>query len=379
MEIEKLKKIAVEEKGRFPLRILHVLVLNVDSGVASIVMNLYRNIDRSRIQFDFITWGTDEKSNYISEVQGMGGKVYKITGYKKDFFTFKKEAKSVLEKNHFDGIHCHEYLVNIPFLYWAQKAGISLRIAHSHNPTIDSFLKRNLTIFCRGLFRKYATDFIACSKESGEFLFGKKSRYLILKNGIDVKKYLYSSAEREKTRKELGIEEKFIIGTIGRMVIQKNQEFLLDVFKEIADKSPKTDLVLVGKGELLDKLREKVEKLKITEKVHFLGVRKDIPTLLNAMDVFMLPSLYEGLGIVLVEAQANGLPCIASDTIPKEVKLNDNFQFLSLKEDKEAWVKAVLQEIQQKRGREKEKVSLSQFNIRYSAQMLEKEYLNNIK
>lgn len=368
-----------ENKEQIPLRILHVLVLNVNSGVASMVMNLYRNIDRSRIQFDFITWNIDKNSNYIAETQKMGARVYEISSYKKDLFAFKKEAKTVLAENHFDGIHCHEYLVNIPFLYWAMKRKIPLRITHSHNPTINSFIKRDLTVLCRGLFARYATNFFACSKESGEFLFGKNAKVSIIPNGIEVSRFSYSPKIRSELRKSMGIQNNFVIGSIGRLEAQKNFSFLLNVFYELCKEEKNVKLIIAGDGTQRDSLKLQAETMGISEKVSFLGVCANVPDLLQVMDLFILPSLFEGLGIVLVEAQANGVSCIASDTIPREVKVNNNLKFLSLKAGKEIWAKVIEQEIQKNGEREAEKVSCSPFNIKYSVDILEREYLEQLK
>ena len=176
----------------------------------------------------------------------------------------------------------------------------------------------------------------------------------------------------------MGIQNNFVIGSIGRLEIQKNFSFLLDVFYELCKKEKNVKLIIAGDGTQRDSLKLQAEMMGISEKVSFLGVCANVPDLLQAMDLFILPSLFEGLGIVLVEAQANGVPCIASDTIPEEVKVNNNLKFLSLKAGKENWAKVIEQEMQKNGEREAEKVSYSPFNIKYSVEKLEREYLDHL-
>ncbi|MEH2928312.1 glycosyltransferase family 1 protein [Candidatus Ventrimonas sp. KK005] len=358
------------------IHILQVLTLNCNSGVASFVINLYQHIDKEKIQFDFLTWVVDENLPVYNDIIiKSGGVVHTIPYYKKDLKAFINRTSNILNRNKIDILHCHEFLVSIPILYLGKRAGIPVRIAHSHNPTIDNIFKQKLVILCRPLFRKYATSFFACSQDSGTFLFGKKVKFLVLKNGINTLKFQYSSEIRKKLKEKWNLENRFVIGNIGRMTSQKNQTFLLSVFAEIVKERPDALLLLIGKGELESSLYQQVRSLKIQDYVLFLGIRDDIYELMNIMDVFVLPSVYEGLGIVLIEAQANGLPCVISDTIPKEVKINSNCHFLSLNANFSIWKRAILNTTRENSEVAVQNVNSAEYNIVQSTIKLQKFYL----
>lgn len=359
------------------IHILQVLTLNRNSGIASFIMNIYQYIDREKVQFDFLTWVVDKNLPvYNNIIENMGGNIYTIPYYKNNFYGFIKNSYKILCENNITILHCHEFLASIPILYLGKKAGIPIRIAHSHNPTIDQVLKRKLAYICHPIFKHYATKFLACSKDSGHFLFGEKANYSILKNGIIVSKFQYSATTRNQLRQKLGLENKFIIGNIGRMVTQKNQSFLLYSFAKLIENHPNFHLILIGKGNLESNLRHQVELLGIKEHVLFLGVRDDICDLLNIMDVFVFPSIYEGLGIVLIEAQANGLPCIVSDCVPKEVQLNSNCHFVSLKSNYDIWNKLILDANRIDSEKAISNVNNAGYNIIQSAKILEELYLS---
>lgn len=360
-------------------RILQVVVLNMESGVASLVMNLYRNMDPESVRFDFVTWGIDPKYNYIEEIRNGQSQVFVIPHYKNGWRPFNRAIRAILAENQYDGIHCHEYLAGLPFLFWAKQRGIPLRIAHSHNPTIDGALKRKLTMFSRALFKRTSTDFMACSKEAGDFLFGKKVRTEIIDNGIDVSRYRFSNEVRNRLRDKLSFSGKLVVGHIGRMAAQKNQMFLLSIFAEITSLCPDAVLLMIGEGELETELRREAKRLGIIDKIYFLGLRRDIPQLLQVMDVFLLPSLYEGLPFVLVEAQAGGLPCIVSDAVTPEAKMNDHFRFLPLGAGAKEWALAALREAGKTIMREEEKISFSRFDIRRTAERVQEKYLEQVR
>ncbi len=206
-------------------------------------------------------------------------------------------------------------------------------------------------------------------------MFGKKVKFLVLKNGINTLKFQYSSEIRKKLKEKWNLENRFVIGNIGRMTSQKNQTFLLSVFAEIVKERPDALLLLIGKGELESSLYQQVRSLKIQDYVLFLGIRDDIYELMNIMDVFVLPSVYEGLGIVLIEAQANGLPCVISDTIPKEVKINSNCHFLSLNANFSIWKRAILNTTRENSEVAVQNVNSAEYNIVQSTIKLQKFYL----
>lgn len=357
--------------------VLQIVVLNKNSGVASLVMNLYRCIDREKVQVDFLTWISDDSiPTYADEIAACGGKVYTVPYYKKDFKGFLKQGKEVILSKPYSVVHCHEFLASLPMLYFAKQAGIPLRIAHSHNPTIEGRFKRFLVRMCQGAFRRNASVFMACSESSGEFLFGREVPVTVLKNGIEVQKYAYNAELRERLRKTFGLEEQFVVGNIGRLVPQKNQGFLLEVFREIVEQRPDSILLIIGEGSLEGKLRKKAEQLSLGNHVRFLGIQSNINELLNVMDVFVLPSVYEGLGIVLVEAQANGLPCIASDAIPQQVKMTDNFSFVSLKDPAYKWSQVILESKRNNSRVVLETIRRAGYDIEDSASQIQKLYMS---
>lgn len=365
-------------KANQPIRIIQVLKLNVRSGLSSMVMNLYRHIDREKVQFDFITWGIDLRANYIDEVKALGATVYVLPNYREDFFGFNRETRKILLETQCVGIHCHEYLVSLVFLYWAKKAKISLRIAHSHNPTIESLWKRELTKLTQGWFQFLATDFFACSEEAGIFLFGKGTNVRIIKNAIDSEQYKFSEEIRTRLRENLHLENCMVVGTVGRLTVQKNPFFLLEVFLEVNKRNPASILLWIGEGPLKKQLEDKIKQYKLENKVVFLGTRQDVPDLMQAMDIFLFPSLYEGFGIVLLEAQASGLPCFTSTEVPKETQISNHIKYISLKEGASEWAEQIIQNSEVRdRTIGANELETSPFCIQKSAAELQKFYIDH--
>ena len=206
------------------IHILQVLTLNRNSGIASFIMNIYQYIDREKVQFDFLTWVVDKNLPvYNNIIENMGGNIYTIPYYKNNFYGFIKNSYKILCENNITILHCHEFLASIPILYLGKKAGIPIRIAHSHNPTIDQVLKRKLAYICHPIFKHYATKFLACSQDSGHFLFGEKANYSILKNGIIVSKFQYSATTRNQLRQTLGINLLLVI--LAEWLLKKTSLF----------------------------------------------------------------------------------------------------------------------------------------------------------
>lgn len=329
------------------IRILHLVSsLSIRSGVMSVIMNYYRNIDTDKIQFDFCYF-VEREGTYESEINSMGGKVYKITRPSLSR-SFRNELNDFFEskKNTYRTLHIHEVYLTFLFAPIAKKNGIDNVITHSHSTMYsDKKLKalRN-RMLCIGL-KNHADYYYACSIAAGKFLYGKrtfdKGKVNVINNAIDCKKYKFDINTRTYMRQKLELEGYLVIGNIGRFMEQKNHTFLLDVFSLIKQKQVKAKLLLVGDGDLFQNVKDKVDKLNLNNDVIFLGRRNDIPDLLCAMDVFLLPSLFEGLPVVGVEAQASGLPIVISDTITEEVCLF-NYKYLSLKKSPDYWAKEVL-------------------------------------
>ncbi len=323
-------------------------------GVESVIMNYYRNIDRTKIQFDFLC--NTKNVAYEEEIKQLGGNIYHITARSKNKKAYKNDMKDFFEKNskNYNTIWVNVCsLANIDYLKYAKKYGIKYRIIHSHNSkNMDSKLREILHKINRLYIKKYATDFWACGIEAGQWFYNKKilnsNKYLNINNAIEYEKFKFDDEVRKIYRKKFNIENKLAFGNVGRLHFQKNQSFLIDIFYEIQKSKPDSILLLVGQGEDYEKLKEKVKKLNILNKVKFLGVRNDVNKIMQAMDVFIFPSVFEGLGLVLVEAQASNLLVYASkDVIPKNVKINeDRFEFISLSEKPIKWSNKIIEDLE---------------------------------
>ncbi len=329
-----------------PIRILHVLGRLDRGGAETMVMNIYRNIDRSKVQFDFVIHSSDE-CDYSSEIRDLGGKIHTIARYTgKNHFAYKKSWNEFFKQNaNYKIVHGHMRSTASLYLGIARKHGVTT-IAHSHNTSSGQGISAVVKNILQYNIKNNSDYFFACSQMAGEWLFGKEvckaDNFHIIKNAIDTRQYVFSEKSRNKIRKEFDIEGKFVIGHIGRFHEQKNHEFLLKVFESLCKFHDDAVLLLCGDGTLKDSIEQSAHMSDLNNKVIFTGVRSDIPELLQAMDVFVFPSQYEGLGIVLIEAQAAGLHCLASDTVPKEAFITDNVEAMSLKESQESWAIKVL-------------------------------------
>lgn len=358
-----------------PIRILHVLAGMNRGGAEAFVMNIYRNIDRTKVQFDFILF-RQEECEFNNEIRNLGGKIYWVPRYNgKNHFKFKKTWNNFLKEHpEYKIIHGHVRSTASIYLKIANKHGLTT-IAHSHNTSsgkgVDAVVKNVLQYPIR-IIANYC---FACSKSAGEWLFGKKNNFHVLNNAIDTAKFIFNDKIRDEKRKELNIKNKLVIGNVGRFHIQKNHTFLIDVFKEIHDKNEDAVLLLVGDGELRSSIEKKIKILKLVDNVILTGVRSDIPELLQAMDVFVFPSLFEGLGIVVVEAQAAGLPCIVADTIPKEAYLTDLIENLSLEDSLAIWADKILEHINHKRKDTYQEIVKCGYDIKETVKWLEEFYL----
>ena len=317
------------------------------AGIETLLVNVLKNIDKDKFKVDFLVVA-NKKYFYTDEVLKYGSKIYTYP-FKKVYkilvpFFFLKEI-FVLLKNKYDVVHCHFYFSSGIILFLAWLCGVKTRIVHSHNER-EMFapkpLKKIFTKIMQKIIDVFATEKIACSQKAGIALYGKKSKFTIINNGIDVSKFKYDIKVRNKIRKEFNIENNFVIGHIGRFDEQKNHVFLIDIFNEILKYKKNALLLLIGEGVLKDKIKEKVNSLKIEENVRFLSARSDVNEIYQAMDVFLFPSRYEGLGIVAIEAQCSGLPCFISDCIPKEV-IVCNTTTISLNKSANEWANIILE------------------------------------
>ena len=279
--------------------VAHIMGKWNGGGVESVVMNYYKNIDRNRIQFHFLC---DEDSTDIpyEEIEKLGGKVIVIPPYQK-LFEYQKELYRIFKENNYKIVHSHINALSVFPLRIAKKAGVPIRIAHSHSTSNKKEWKKNiLKMILRPFSKLYANNYFACTEYAGKWLFGKKvverKELNVINNAIDLKKFEFNKNTREDLRKKLGIKEDvLVIGHVGRFMKQKNHEFLIDVFEKAIKQDDNIYLILVGQGPLEDKIKEMVKEKGIEDKILFLGQRNDVNKLYQAMDIFVLPSLYEGL------------------------------------------------------------------------------------
>lgn len=368
------------KKKEEPIRIAHIIGKWLGGGVEAVVMNYYRNIDKTKIQFDFIC--DDDSTNIpYEEIESLGGRVILIPPYQK-VFKYHKELKQVLKEGNYKIVHSHINVLSVFSLWAAKSAGVPIRIAHSHSTTNKKEKKKNLLKQILKPFSKlFPTHYMCCSELAGRWLFGDKTydanKVYLLNNAIDLDKFKYDEKVRKSKRKELNIEPTtFVVGHIGRFVEQKNHRFLIDIFNEIKKKNDDSILLLAGQGPLQEEIKEKVKELGLESSVKFLGQRKDANELYQAFDLFLLPSLYEGLPVVGVEAQASGNLSYLSDDMTKETKVLDSTVFMSLNNTAEEWADSILKDAKKyKKHNTKEEVSKYGFNIKNEASKLEQKYI----
>lgn len=329
------------------MRVLHVVTSMNRAGLETVIMNYYRKIDRKKIQFDFLTHRF-HKGDYDDEIKKLGGKIYCTYPIHPKYFLQYIKWLNRFFKEHpeYQIVHSHIDALSTFPLYAAKKAGVPVRIAHSHNTDFDKDFKLPLRHISKVFLSKQATHYWGCSKAAVQFMFGNKifqtGQYMVLNNAIDAGAFDFNSAIRNEYRSQLELNEKFVIGHIGRFSYQKNHEFLIKIFESVHKQHKNAILLLIGDGEIKEQIQEEVRILGLEENVRFLGVRSDIPQLMQAMDVFVLPSRFEGLPVVGVEAQAAGLPCLFSKAITTDVNITNNTQFIDLDFDVKYWVEKIL-------------------------------------
>ena len=367
-----------------PIRVAQIIGKWLGGGVESVVMNYYRHIDKTKIQFDFIC-DNDSTNIPYEEIEKLGGKVILIPPYQK-VFKYHKTLKKVLKDGNYKIVHSHINTLSMFSLFAAKCAGVPVRIAHSHSTTNKKEKKKNLLKqVLRPFSRLFATDYMCCSELAGRWLFGNKEydkgNVYLLNNAIDLDKFKYDEKVRKEKRKELNIsDDTLVIGHVGRFVEQKNHRFLIDIFYEVHKKEKNSILLLAGQGPLMDEIKEKVKKLGLEDNVRFLGQRNDINELYQAMDLFLFPSLYEGLGMVLIEAQYAGLNCYCSDAVPKEAYISNLLTEINLSESASKWAEKII-ERQNKFTRKDmtEELKDSGYDIRNETKKLEEEYFKLLK
>lgn len=373
-----------ESEVILPIRVLHI-VGNMDiGGVQLMLMNYYRNINRKLVQFDFVVYG-DNIGCFEEEIRDLGGNIYRITSMKVSITKYNRELRNLLKEKKDWIIHIHHNFANIYAAIQAHTSKLNTIISHSHAANSTKSIKKQL-------IRKYVSfilnricDYkVACSLKSGEWLYGKKKidnkEVVIIKNAISTNDFKYNQSIRESKRDELELEKCFVIGHVGRFSSVKNHSFILDIFNVIYKNNRKAKLILVGEGKLKEEVINKINKLGLQERVILLGKRSDINELMQAFDVLLFPSINEGLGLTVVEAQAVGLRCIVSNRIPREVEMTKLVEFVSLKESPEYWAEAVLKLSHgYKREDNTQKIKNAGYDILQQSKELENFYITAYK
>lgn len=310
-------------------------------GIESFFMTYYRRLSKKKFHFDFVT--IFPKIAFQDELEKDGCKIYFLPSFKRHPYLYQKELRKVIKENAYDVVHVNMLsAANILPLKIASSLGVKRVIAHSHNSNIPKGMVRKIFhLKNQKKIGKYANTLVACSKKAGDWLFGEDSHFTILHNAVEVDKFQYDEKIRRKIREKLKIGDSYLIGHIGRFCEQKNQEFIIEVFKKCRDEKENMKLLLIGDGKDKVKIKQKVKLLNLEEDVIFLDSTVDVYQYYSAFDFFIMPSKFEGLVIVGVEAQANGLPILFSDTISKEIKANDNVEFLSI-QDTTIWKDRIL-------------------------------------
>lgn len=358
------------------VRILHIGLSANIGGIESFLINLYRSIDRKQVQFDFIAY--DNCKALENEILHMGGKVFNVSC--KKFYYFSKTLRNIMLVNNYDIVHIHKNSwANIVPLLVCKSVGITNIVWHSHNtkPSIKNVFYISLLHYInKKLFSSLVDYKLACSKVAAEWMFGKNlSDVVLINNGIEVKKFEFNISIRNSMRSSMGIsEDTFVLGSVGRISEQKNQKFLLDLVKELKSLR-KCKLILCGDGELRKNLENYAYRIGISNDVIFTGARNDVNILLNVMDVFLLPSLWEGLPVVCVEAQANGLPCIVSSAVSDEANITKSFHKIE-NYDLDCWIKTIFSNENRNKNAVKEIVQ-SGYDIRHSLRKLMEIYIYN--
>lgn len=352
-------------------------------GVESVVMNYYRNIDRNILQFDFFC-DSDSTCIPYKEIEALGGTVVVIPPYQK-VREYKKVLQTKLKEGDYKIIHSHISTMSVFPLYYAKKVGIPVRIAHCHSSSNKKEWKKNiLKQILRPFSKMFPTDLMCCSEFAGRWLFGNKSydkgKVYLLNNAIDAEKFVFNETNRVSIRNELEIPTAaFVMGHIGRFVAQKNHEYLIQIFNEFKKNHPDSILVLVGQGPLIDNCKNLVTQLNLTNDVKFVSQRNDVYKLYSAFDCFVLPSLYEGLPVVGVEAQCNDLPCYFSDKMTLESKILEKTQFLSISESPAYWAHKISENLNTERKNNHNILKEKGFSIVEEAKKLEDYYVAKYK
>lgn len=362
------------------IKVLQVGATNVLGGIEIYLHNYYKNIDKEKVKFDFVNMY--DKICFQEEYANDGSKIYKLCNYRIHPFKYLDNLEKILINEKYDVLHFN--MNSAVFLYpliAAKRANVPVIIAHSHNASSDKGIIKNIIHdFIKHLIPLFANYYFACSDYAGRWFFSKKimksNSYYIINNAINVDKFRFDNEKRIKMRKELNIaDNEILIGHVGRFIKQKNHEFLIEILNEIVSTDSRFKLVLIGVGELENIIKEKVKMKKLENNVIFLGQRNDVNDLYQAIDIFLLPSLYEGLPLVGVEAQVAGCKCFFSDKITRGLKIKEDSEFLKIDNPKEWAVKII--SYANAMPKDRNKLDCNKYDIKSNAKKLCEFYEKN--
>ena len=362
------------------IKICHVIGSFANGGVEAVIYNYFTHMDLEKFEVHIIGHGV-RVQKCVDRFEILGFKIHNITPKSVSFRKNCKEMEEIFKKYNFNIVHSHLTEWACVPMYLAWKCGIKIRINHSHMAEAPKGLKNRIYYGVRLFLGKvFATHLFACGEDAAKYLFGNKycsmNKVNIIYNAIDLNKYRYKKSIRDEKRKELEIsEQEKLIGHIGRFELQKNHRFLIEIFKDLCNDHQEYKLILIGEGSLKKEIYELVSKYELTKKVIFLGTRDDVAELYQAMDIFLFPSLYEGLGIVAIEAQVSNLPVIASDLIPREAKIIETMNFLPIDKGATIW-KEMIEKVEFFSRRDRvDEISAAGYEINAAAKRLENMYM----
>ena len=363
-----------------PIRVLHVVTYMGRGGLETMLMNYYRKINKEKVQFDFLVHREFE-ADYDAEICSLGGQIYRIPRLN-PFDPAYLRTLSAFFRDHreYKIVHSHlDCMSGIPLKY-ACEAGVPVRIAHGHSSSQSKNVKYPIKLFFKRWIPRYANQLFACSEPAGRWMFAGND-FRVMNNALDTNCFCYNASIRHSVREKLGFSDNnYVVGHVGRFDRAKNQSFLLDIFAEICKLESKARLLLIGDGALRKAMEEKAARLHISDRVVFMGVRTDVAQLMQAMDILVFPSKYEGLPVTLVEAQATGLPCVISDVIPRDTVITDDLVTMeSLHMSPKEWAERVLSRKCEPRRDHCREVAAAGFSIEENAKWLEAFYLEKWK
>lgn len=339
-----------------PVRVLQIGMTKNIGGLETYLMQQFDHLDKTKVTYDFVNITSEDEIVFKDKILQAGSHIYGVRSRHSNPIRHYWQWITLLHHiaKNYKGIVLNSNSITYVFpIFIARFFGIPVRIMHSHNSGFEQrigFAKKVIMKMNRFLLKWGATDYFACSQLAGKWMFGEKTPFTVIPNAIDCSKFCFDSEIRNEMRKSLHIEDRFVVGHVGRFTYQKNHDFFIDIFNEIHKINPKAVLLLIGDavGDMsyYETAKQKVQQYGLTGCVQFLGMRNDVPLLMQAMDCFVLPSRFEGLPVVGIEAQAAGLPCFFSDTITREVGITNLASFISLEDSSVDWAERILKESQ---------------------------------